>query len=96
MEREDFLVNKNDNYDIKKMIAESEKRADAFQQENTNLLLKMTIQNDKMYEKLEEVHTDVKRLIVMLEPVHSHAEWVDGLRARLHSIGLMRNTPRIE
>ena len=38
MEREDFLVNKNDNYDIKKMIAESEKRADAFQQENTNLL----------------------------------------------------------
>ena len=96
MEREDFLVNKNDNYDIKKMIAESEKRADAFQQENTNFLLKMTIQNDKMYEKLEEVHTDVKRLIVMLEPVHSHAEWVDGLRARLHSIGLMRNTPRIE
>uniref|UniRef100_A0A6C0H2X8 Uncharacterized protein n=1 Tax=viral metagenome TaxID=1070528 RepID=A0A6C0H2X8_9ZZZZ len=55
----------------------------------------MTIQNDKMYEKLEEVHTDVKRLIVMLEPVHSHAEWVDGLRSRLHSIGLMRNTPRI-
>lgn len=96
MEREDFLVNKNDNYDLKKMIVESEKRADAFQQENTNLLLKMTIQNDKMYEKLEEVHTDVKRLIVMLEPVHSHAEWVDGLRARLHSIGLMRNTPRIE
>uniref|UniRef100_A0A6C0H368 Uncharacterized protein n=1 Tax=viral metagenome TaxID=1070528 RepID=A0A6C0H368_9ZZZZ len=30
MEREDFLVNKNDNYDIKKMIVESEKRADAF------------------------------------------------------------------
>ena len=77
------------------MIAESEKRADAFQQENTNLLLKMTIQNDKMYEKLEEIHTNVKRLIVMIEPVHSHAEWVDGLRSRLHSIGLMRKTPRI-
>ena len=56
----------------------------------------MSLQNDKMYEKLEEVHTDVKRLIVMLEPVHSHAEWVDGLRSRLHSLGLMRNTPRIE
>jgi hypothetical protein len=96
MEREDFLVNKNDNYDLKKMIAESEKRAEAFQQENTNLLLKITLQNDKLYEKLDEVHVDVKRLIVMLEPVHSHAEWVDGLRARLHSIGLMRNTPRIE
>jgi hypothetical protein len=42
------------------------------------------------------MHTDIKRVIEMLEPVHSHAEWVDGLRARLHSIGLMRNTARIE
>jgi hypothetical protein len=33
-------------------------------------------------------------VLAMLEPVHSHAEWVDGLRSRLHSIGLMRNTPR--
>jgi len=90
MECKDSLVNDDNNCELKKMIAE------AFQQENSNLLLKMTLQNDKMYEKLEEVHTDVKRLIVMLEPVHSHAEWVDGLRARLHSIGLMRNTPRIE
>lgn len=85
-----------DNCELKKMFIASEKRAEAFQQENTNLLLKITLQNDKMYEKLEEVHTDVKRLIVMLEPVHSHAEWVDGLRSRLHSLGLMRNTPRIE
>lgn len=96
MERKDSLVNEDNNCELKKMIIESEKRAEAFQQENANLLLKMSLQNDKMYEKLEEVHTDVKRLIVMLEPVHSHAEWVDGLRARLHSIGLMRNTPRIE
>jgi hypothetical protein len=96
MESEDFLVNNNDIYDIKKMIVECEKRAEALQQENANLLLKMSLQNDKMYEKLEDIHTDVKRLIVMLEPVHSHAEWVDGLRSRLHSIGLMRNTPRIE
>ena len=78
------------------MFLESKKRSETLQQENTNLLLKMIFQNDKMHEKLEEVHTDVKRLIVMLEPVHSHAEWVDGLRSRLHSIGLMRNTPRIE
>ena len=96
MEREDFLVNEDNKSELKKMIVECEKRAEAFQQENANLLLKMSLQNDKLYEKLEEVHTDVKRLIVMLEPVHSHAEWVDGLRARLHSIGLMRNTPRIE
>jgi hypothetical protein len=59
-------------------------------------LLKISLQNDKTYEKLNEMHTDIKRLIEMLEPVHSHAEWVDGLRARLHSIGLMRNTVRIE
>jgi DNA anti-recombination protein RmuC len=96
MECKDFLINEDTNCELKKIIAESEKRVEAFQQENANLLLKMTLQNDKMYEKLEEIHTDVKRLIVMLEPVHSHAEWVDGLRARLHSIGLMRNTPRIE
>jgi hypothetical protein len=65
-------------------------------EENINLLLKISLQNDKTQEKMEEIHIDVKRLIVMLEPVHSHAEWVDGLRARLHSIGIMRNTPRIE
>ena len=59
-------------------------------------LLKISLQNDKTYEKLNEMHTDIKRLIEMLEPVHSHAEWVDGLRARLHSIGLMRNTAQIE
>ena len=96
MECKDFLVNEINNCELKKIISESEKRAEAFHQENRNLLLKMSIQNDKLYEKLEEVHTDVKRLIIMLEPVHSHAEWVDGLRSRLHSLGLMRNTPRIE
>ena len=96
MECKDFLVNEINNCELKKMFLESEKRAEVFHQENRNLLLKMSLQNDKLYEKLEEVHTDVKRLIVMLEPVHSHAEWVDGLRSRLHSLGLMRNTPRIE
>jgi len=75
---------------------ELQKKTDSFQQENINLLLKISLQNDKTQEKMEEIHIDVKRLIVMLEPVHSHAEWVDGLRARLHSIGIMRNTPRIE
>ena len=95
MECKDFLVNEINNCELKKMFLESEKRAEVFHQENRNLLLKMSLQNDKLYEKLEEVHTDVKRLIVMLEPVHSHAEWVDGLRSRLHSLGLMRNTPRI-
>ena len=77
----DLLVNEND---IERLsCAKCE-----LQNKNMNLY--------KIHEKLEEVHIDVKRLIVMLEPVHSHAEWVDGLRSRLHSIGLMRNTPRIE
>lgn len=75
---------------------EFQKITQSFQEENINLLLKISHQNDKTQEKMEEIHTDVKRLIVMLEPVHSHAEWVDGLRARLHSIGIMRNNPRIE
>lgn len=60
-------------------------------------LQKMFAESEKnLSEKLNEIHIDIKRLIEMLEPVHSHAEWVDGLRARLHSIGLMRNTSRIE
>ena len=75
---------------------EETKKTLTFQEENNSILLKISFQNDKIYEKLDNVHTDVKRLLVMLEPVHSHAEWVDGLRARLHSIGLMSNTPRIE
>jgi len=77
-------------------FTEFEKKILAIQEENNNILLKISFKNDKLDEKLDNVHTDIKRLIVMLEPVHSHAEWVDGLRARLHSIGLMRNTPRIE
>jgi len=72
----------NNKYELQKMFIEFEKN--------------LSIQNDKTYEKLNEIHIDIKRLIEMLEPVHSHAEWVDGLRARLHSIGLMRNTSRIE
>lgn len=82
--------------ETKKLFTEFEKKILAIQEENNNILLKISFQNDKLDEKLDNVHTDIKRLIVMLEPVHSHAEWVDGLRARLHSIGLMRNTPRIE
>ncbi len=46
--------------------------------------------------RMERIECKLDAVIAMLEPVHSHAEWVDGLRARLHSIGLMRNTPRIE
>jgi hypothetical protein len=60
-------------------------------------LEKMFAESEKnLSEKLNDIHIDIKRLIEMLEPVHSHAEWVDGLRARLHNIGLMRNTSRIE
>ena len=51
---------------------------------------------DASDERLERIERKLDAVLAMLEPVHSHAEWVDGLRARLHSIGLMRNTPRIE
>jgi hypothetical protein len=51
---------------------------------------------DSSDERLERIERKLDAVLAMLEPVHSHAEWVDGLRARLHSIGLMRNTPRIE
>ena len=36
------------------------------------------------------------RIIELIGPVHSHAEWVDRLRARFHNMGLMRNTPRVK
>ena len=45
-------------------------------------------------ERLVRIERKLDAVLAMLEPVHSHAEWVDGLRSRLHSIGLMRNTPR--
>jgi hypothetical protein len=46
--------------------------------------------------RLDLIESKLDAILAMLAPVHSHAEWVDGLRARLHSIGLMCNTPRLE
>ena len=43
MECKNFLVKENDNCELKKMFAESEKRTEAFHQEKTNLLLKITL-----------------------------------------------------
>ena len=65
---------------------------------NLNLEAKMGHEErrDSSDERLERIERKLDAVLAMLEPVHSHAEWVDGLRARLHSIGLMRNTPRIE
>jgi len=45
--------------------------------------------------RLQSIEAKLDHVIAMLEPVHSHAEWVDGLRARLHGLGVMSNTPRI-
>ena len=45
--------------------------------------------------RLDAIERKLDAVIAMLEPVHSHAEWVDGLRARLNRIGLMRDTPRL-
>jgi hypothetical protein len=45
--------------------------------------------------RLQSIEAKLDLVIPMLEPVRSHAEWVDGLRARLHGLGVMTNTPRI-
>jgi hypothetical protein len=46
--------------------------------------------------RLDEIERKLDTVIALLHPVHSHAAWVDDLRARLHSIGIVRNTPRLE
>ena len=51
--------------------------------------------SDSSDERHERIERKLDAVLAMLEPVHSHAEWVDGLRARLHRIGLMRDTPRL-
>ena len=45
--------------------------------------------------RLDSIEQKLDRVLAMLSPVHSHAEWVDGLRARLHGLGLVSNVPRI-
>jgi hypothetical protein len=45
--------------------------------------------------RLAGIEARLDRVLELLAPVHSHAEWVDGLRARLHGLGLVRNTPRV-
>lgn len=42
--------------------------------------------------RLVAIERKIDAVIAMLEPVHSHAAWVDALRARLHGMGLVRNT----
>ena len=49
----------------------------------------------RIHERLDSIEQKLDKVLAMLSPVHSHAEWVDGLRARLHGLGLVRNTPRI-
>ena len=49
----------------------------------------------RIEERLDSIEQKLDKVLAMLSPVHSHAEWVDGLRARLHGLGLVRNTPRI-
>ncbi len=50
---------------------------------------------ERIEPRLDAIERKLDAVLAMLEPVHSHAEWVDGLRSRLHRIGLMRDTPRI-
>jgi hypothetical protein len=43
--------------------------------------------------RLDIIEQKLDTVIALLEPVHSHAAWVDALRSRLHGMGLVRNTP---
>jgi hypothetical protein len=45
--------------------------------------------------RLDSIEQKLDRVLAMLSPVHSYAEWVYGLRARLHGLGLVSNVPRI-
>ena len=47
----------------------------------------------KVDARLDRIEQKLDAVIALLEPVHSHAAWVDGLRSRLHGMGLVRNTP---
>jgi uncharacterized protein YicC (UPF0701 family) len=51
--------------------------------------------NARIHERLDRIEQKLDKVLAMLSPVHSHAEWVDGLRTRLHGLGLVRNTPRV-
>jgi hypothetical protein len=49
----------------------------------------------RIHERLDCIERKLDKVLAMLSPVHSHAEWVDGLLTRLHGLGLVRNTPRV-
>ena len=37
--------------------------------------------DERIYERLDAIERKLDKVLEMLSPVHSHAEWVDGLRA---------------
>jgi hypothetical protein len=57
-------------------------------------LEKMEVKLDDIERKLEVVLTvndKMDTLLAMIAPVHAHAAWVDTLRKRLSSIGLVKD-----
>ena len=52
--------------------------------------------DENVERRLALLDEKLDKILELLEPVHSHAEWVDRLRARFHNMGLMRNTPRVK
>ena len=46
--------------------------------------------------RLALLEEKLDKILELLEPVHSHAEWVDRLRVKFQNMGLMRNTPRVK
>ena len=46
---------------------------------------------ERKLEVLLTVNDKMDRLLAMIAPVHAHAAWVDTLRKRLSSIGLVKD-----
>ena len=46
--------------------------------------------------RLALLEEKLDKILELLEPAHSHAEWVDRLRVKFQNMGLMRNTPRVK
>jgi hypothetical protein len=43
--------------------------------------------------RLAAMDQKLDHILELIAPVHAHAEWVDGLRSKLHRMGLVRNSP---
>ena len=52
---------------------------------------KMEKDIEEIKERMDGVSIKMDSLLAMIAPVHAHAAWVDSLRKRLSSIGLVKD-----